>query len=87
MFEEHPLFAEVSLSNLEAYREAKRRAQRDKALRLVEALRVAETGQTLAELDDAICSWEAAQLEALLDWASEADPLAGEVDHVTKRRR
>ena len=87
MFEEDHLFAEVSLSNLEAYRDAKRRAERDKARRLVEALRVAELEQKPAELDDAICSWEVAQLEALRDWASDADPLAGEVDHAPKRRR
>ena len=81
MFEKHPLFGEVSPSNLEAYREAKRSAERKKELR------EAEIEQELAELDDAICGWDAAQMEALRDWISDAESQDGEASGVVRKPR
>jgi hypothetical protein len=80
MFEKHRLFGEVSPSNLEAYRDAKRRAAH-------EELSEAQIERELAELDDAICGSDAAQVEALRDWLSEAEPQEDEDSGVVRKPR
>lgn len=81
MFEKDPLFSESSPSNLGAYREARRDAERDKQPS------DAQIEQELAELDDAISGWDAAQMEALRAWASEADPQNEETSGVVRKPR
>jgi hypothetical protein len=80
MFEKDRLFGEVSPSNLEAYRDAKCKAAR-------EELSDAQIERELAELDDAICGWDAAQMEALRDWLSEAEPQEDEDSGVVRKPR
>jgi hypothetical protein len=80
MFEKDPRFREVSPANLEAYREAKRRAARH------ERASDAQIERELAELDAAITGMDAARMQELREWAA-VEPRRVDHSRVVKRPR